>query len=298
MALLNHTKREINAKIVFVGPELSGKSTLLQFVYRKLKPELRGKLKSMNLQNDKMVFFDFQPNQQQPINGYSVRFHIYTLTGGLSHQNSWKMVIKGADGIVFVADSSPERITANLEAMQNLAANLEAYDINDIPRILICNKRDITAPLPVADITTALNDDKMQAFPAIATKGEGVLEAVFTLIKSIMKRLPDEVPEVKGDLQKLQSSSSVQDAFIPPKEESLAWPDYEETEISLSNQEEKMVKGAGSVAPLATEVAILGNPELLPDGKTTRISLLFKSGDAVQQLDLNISVNLPANLEK
>src|ERR1700690_2992535 len=109
MALINHAKREINTKLVFYGPGLSGKSTNLNYIYRKLKPEHRGKLKIMNIEKDRMLFFDFAPVGQGKVGTYNVRFHIYSIIGESTSGAAWKMVLKGADGVVFVADSAPER---------------------------------------------------------------------------------------------------------------------------------------------------------------------------------------------
>src|SRR5512137_906990 len=159
MALVNHAKGEINAKLVFYGPGLSGKSTNLNFIYRKLKPEHRGKLKAMNIEKERMLFFDFSPSGPGKVGAYNVRFHIYTITGEAASGTAWKMVLKGVDGVVFVADSAPDRLGANLESLSVLRKTLEGYSINlaDLPGVLQCNKRDLSAALPLDEMQNALN---------------------------------------------------------------------------------------------------------------------------------------------
>src|SRR5512136_114758 len=154
MALVNHAKGEINAKLVFYGPGLSGKSTNLNFIYRKLKPEHRGKLKAMNIEKERMLFFDFSPSGQGKVGTYNVRFHIYSITGEAANSTAWKMVLKGADGMVFVADSAPERLEANLESLNDLQKNLNTYgkSISELSGVLQCNKRDLPAALPLEEM--------------------------------------------------------------------------------------------------------------------------------------------------
>ncbi len=130
MALVNHAKGEINAKLVLYGPGLAGKSTNLNFIYRKLKPEHRGKLKAMNIEKERMLFVDFSPTGQGKVGAYNVRFHIYTITGESANSTAWKMVLKGVDGVVFVADSSPDRLGANLESLGALRKTMDGYGLN------------------------------------------------------------------------------------------------------------------------------------------------------------------------
>ena len=167
MALVNNSKREINAKLVYYGPGLSGKTTSLKHIYGKLKPEFRGKLKSMNVQGDKMFFFDFTPPGDGNVNGYNVRLHIYTLRGEPAGPAPWKMVLKGVDGIVFVADSSPERMETNCESLQHLDEYLLAHgqSVANIPLVYAYNKRDRNDALPVEDLQRKLNPRNCPSIP-------------------------------------------------------------------------------------------------------------------------------------
>lgn len=200
MALINHAKREINAKLVYYGPGLSGKATNLNFIYRKLKPEYRGKLKSMNIQKDRMIFFDVTLPGQGSVEGYETRFHIYALVGEVTNSAAWKMVLKGADGVVFVADSAPERLAANRESLRVLEKILGAYGkgLTGLPGVLQCNKRDLANPLPLAEMESALNAGRFPVVPAVAGKGEGVIDSLFTLVKSVLMNLREGGVELAG----------------------------------------------------------------------------------------------------
>jgi len=191
MALVNHAKKEINAKIVYFGPEWAGKATNLTHIFGKLKESFRGTFKSMNLQNDRMLFFDFVPSGQGALQGYTIRFHIYTITGEASHASSWKMVLKGVDGVVFVADSDPARMPANQESLRLLQSCLGAYgkSLSDLPFVLQCNKRDLAGPAPLDAMREVLDLQGVETVPAASGKGEGVLESIFTLVKGVMKSL-------------------------------------------------------------------------------------------------------------
>ncbi len=206
MALVNHAKREINAKLVYVGPASAGKATNLNHIYGKLKEAFRGKFRSMNLQNDRMLFFDFLPPGQGNVNGYSVRFHVYTITGEVTHPSSWKMVLKGVDGVAFVADSGPDRMAANVESLKGVQAALASYGktLRDIPCVIQYNKRDVPHPLDLQGLAHALNPEGSPEVQAVAARGEGVLEGLFPLVKMVLKDLRSAGLELEGEPEKLQ----------------------------------------------------------------------------------------------
>jgi signal recognition particle receptor subunit beta len=205
MALVNHAKKEINAKIVYFGPEWAGKAANLSHIFGKLKEAFRGSFKSMNLQSDRMLFFDFVPSGQGTLNGYTIRFHIYTITGEVTHASSWKMVLKGVDGVVFVADSDPTRMTANLESLNLLDSCLGAYgkSLADIPCVLQCNKRDLPEAADLAGMEQLLNPRSIPVVPAVARKGEGVLESIFNLVKMVLKNLREGGLELDRQAEQL-----------------------------------------------------------------------------------------------
>jgi uncharacterized protein len=191
MALINKVKREINAKLVYFGPGLSGKTTNLNLIYGKLKPDFRGKLKTMSIQKDKMLFFDFTPPGDGNVDGYSVRFHIYTIKGEATGASPWKMVLKGADGVVFVADSAQERLAANLDSLQNLDDYLAGagQSLTDIPVIFEYNKRDSVNAVSLDELQSLLNPGNFPHFLATASRGEGVLNTLMAMIKIVLKKL-------------------------------------------------------------------------------------------------------------
>lgn len=191
MALFNQSKREINAKIVYYGPALCGKTTNIKYIHDKLKPENRGKLLSLATQKDRTLFFDFLPVELGEIKGLRTHFHLYTVPGQVYYNGTRKMVLKGVDGLVFVADSQPEMMKANLESLQNLRDNIAEYGrrLEDIPYIIQYNKRDLSDALPVEEMDRLLNRDKVPSFTASALNGRGVLQTMTTISKMVLHRL-------------------------------------------------------------------------------------------------------------
>ena len=191
MALVNQAKREINAKIVFFGPGQSGKSTNLKHVHGKLKPEFRGAMKAMSVQDARMLFFDFTPPGDGNVQGFRVRFHVYTLSGPVVEPAAWKMVLKGVDGVVFVADAQPERSAANQESMDSLAAFLKGYgqSLSALPAVLQYNKSDLPNALGADQLDRMLNPSRLPSFKASSQNGEGVLQSLLSLVKTVLNEL-------------------------------------------------------------------------------------------------------------
>src|SRR5574340_931724 len=159
MALVNHTTREINAKIVYYGPGLSGKTTNIHFIYHRISPNQRGKLISLATEMDRTLFFDFLPVELGSVKGYRVRFHLYTVPGQVFYNATRKLVLKGADGVIFVADSQRAMIDANLESLSNLHDNFAemGIDLSDFPVVLQYNKRDLHDVMTLEEMNTQLN---------------------------------------------------------------------------------------------------------------------------------------------
>ena len=191
MAIVNHTKKEINAKIVYYGPGLSGKATNLKFIYEKMKPEFRGMLRFLNTQSGKMYFFDFMRPDQMGIEDYNIRFHIYTVPGEVIDFAIWKTVLKGADGLVFVADSDPEKLSSNLDSLKSLTGYMGAMStgLHEIPCIFQCNKQDLSGAFAPAELKKILDVENLPMIPAVAQKGEGVLNTLSTIVKMVMQKL-------------------------------------------------------------------------------------------------------------
>jgi mutual gliding-motility protein MglA len=191
MSMINYASREINCKIVYYGTGLGGKTTNLEHVYSKVDPQTRGKLISLATEADRTLFFDFLPVDLGSIRGFKTRFHLYTVPGQVYYNASRKLILKGVDGIIFVADSQRDRAEANIEAMHNLYENLETYgyDLSRIPFVIQYNKRDLDRILPVEELRAELNPMGVPDLEAVATEGKGVFETLKTVSKQVVKTL-------------------------------------------------------------------------------------------------------------
>jgi signal recognition particle receptor subunit beta len=224
MSMINYAAREINCKIVYYGPGLGGKTTNLEHIYGKVKPETRGKLISLATETERTLFFDFLPVDLGTIRGFNTRFHLYTVPGQVYYNASRKLILKNVDGIVFVADSQLERMEANLESMQNLYDNMAeyGYDVTRIPFVIQYNKRDLPNISPVNQLQDALNPgwepadptkarttpdpyhagqylvsqlpsaewvERAPYFEAVAIAGDGVFDTLKAVSKLVLKSL-------------------------------------------------------------------------------------------------------------
>ncbi len=188
MSFINYASREINCKIVYYGPGLCGKTTNLQFVYQKTAPDAKGKMISLATETERTLFFDFLPLSLGEIRGFKTRFHLYTVPGQVFYDASRKLILKGVDGVVFVADSQEERIDANIESLENLRINLkeQGYDLDKLPYIIQYNKRDLPGAMSVEELRRELNTTNVPEFEACATTGEGVFETLKAVAKLIL----------------------------------------------------------------------------------------------------------------
>jgi len=191
MSFINYASREINCKIVYYGPGLCGKTTNLQFVYQKTAPDAKGKMISLATETERTLFFDFLPLALGEIRGFKTRFHLYTVPGQVFYDASRKLILKGVDGVVFVADSQEERLDANIESMENLKVNLEeqGYELEKIPFVIQYNKQDLPNRTPIEELRELLNPDGVPDFTACAQTGEGVFETLKAVAKLILLEL-------------------------------------------------------------------------------------------------------------
>ena len=224
MSMINYASREINCKIVYYGSGLGGKTTNLEHIYAKVQPDTRGKLISLATETERTLFFDFLPVDLGTIRGFKTRFHLYTVPGQVYYNASRKLILKGVDGIVFVADSQVERMEANQEAMQNLYDNMAeyGYDLTKMPFIIQFNKRDLPNAAPLSELQAALNPggeitdpsrqrvtpdpyhagaflveqiptgewiERAPNFEAVAVNGDGVFETLRGVSKLVLKSL-------------------------------------------------------------------------------------------------------------
>jgi hypothetical protein len=193
MSLVNFTTREITCKIVYYGPGRSGKTTNLQYIYGRVPESRRGRMVSLATQTDRTLFFDFLPLDLGVISGFTTRFQLYTVPGQVYYNATRKLVLQGADGVVFVADSQARRIEDNLESLQNLQANLlqQGVDVRQFPIVLQYNKQDLPADLILtpADLDDALNFRGARSFAADAVRGAGVFETLKGISELVLKKL-------------------------------------------------------------------------------------------------------------
>jgi hypothetical protein len=188
MSFINHASREINCKIVYYGPGLCGKTTNLQYVYQKTAPESKGKMISLATETERTLFFDFLPLALGEVRGFKTRFHLYTVPGQVFYDASRKLILKGVDGVVFVADSQEERMDANIESLENLRDNLDehGYDLDNIPFVMQYNKQDLPNISPLEELQKYLNPNKVPEFRACAMTGAGVFDTLKAIAKLIL----------------------------------------------------------------------------------------------------------------
>jgi signal recognition particle receptor subunit beta len=191
MTFINYASKEINCKIVYYGPGLGGKTTNLQYIYNKTAPEAKGKMISLATEADRTLFFDFLPLDLGTIRGFTTRFHLYTVPGQVFYDASRKLILKGVDGVVFVADSQRERMEANIESIRNLEANLNehGFDLRTIPYALQFNKRDLANAMAVDEMYRTLNYKREPTFEAVAPVGVGVFDTLKSVAKQILIEL-------------------------------------------------------------------------------------------------------------
>jgi signal recognition particle receptor subunit beta len=191
VSLINYSSREINCKVVYYGPGLGGKTTNIQYVYEKLAPETKGKLVTLATEMDRTLFFDFLPLELGEVKGFKTRFHLYTVPGQVYYNASRKLILRGVDGIVFVADSSESRFDANIEALYNLHDNLQEYDLSleEIPFVMQWNKRDMPDAIPVDELNKELNPEGYENFEAVAINGVGVFDTLKCVAKQVLRQL-------------------------------------------------------------------------------------------------------------
>ena len=191
MSFINYMAREINCKIVYYGPGLCGKTTNLQYIYDKTNPTAKGKMISLATETERTLFFDFLPLSLGEIRGFKTRFHLYTVPGQVFYDASRKLILKGVDGVIFVADSQIERLEANQESLDNLVTNLaeQGYALERLPYVVQYNKRDLPNAVDVAELRELLNPGGVPDFEGMARTGLGVFETLKAVSKAVLNEL-------------------------------------------------------------------------------------------------------------
>jgi len=190
MVSINYATREITCKIVYYGPGLSGKTTNLIYVHKKVPATTKGKMISLATEADRTLYFDFLPINIGQINGFSAKFQLYTVPGQVYYNATRKLVLRGADGLVFVADSQADKMDENIESLTNLQENLVeyGYDIDELPIVIQYNKRDLPGALPVPELEAKLNPKKWPCFEGEAVNGRGVFDTLKMIIKVVLEK--------------------------------------------------------------------------------------------------------------
>lgn len=192
MSTINFSAREINFKIVYYGPGLSGKTTNLKQIYQQVPAESKGEMVSLATEDERTLFFDFLPLDLGKVNGFKTRFHLYTVPGQVFYNSSRKLILRGVDGVVFVADSSPARLRANAESLRNLRENLQEYNmrLSDVPLVIQANKRDLPDAISMDMLRAVLDPQgKTQMYEAVAAKFEGVFEPLRGVATMVLEKL-------------------------------------------------------------------------------------------------------------
>jgi mutual gliding-motility protein MglA len=192
MSTINFAAREINFKIVYYGPGLSGKTTNLKMIYERVPGEAKGEMVSLATEDERTLFFDFLPLDLGTVNGFKTRFHLYTVPGQVFYNSSRKLILRGVDGVVFVADSAPSRLRANAESLRNLRENLLEHDLrlSEIPHVIQVNKRDLPDALSVEMVRQVLDPSgTVPVFEAVASRFEGVFEPLKGVSRMVLEKL-------------------------------------------------------------------------------------------------------------
>lgn len=195
MSLVNYPSREINCKVVYYGPGLGGKTTNIKHVYSSIPPQSRGKLICLSTDKDRTLFFDFLPVDIGQIGAFRIRFHLYTVPGQLYYRANRRLVLRGADSVVFVVDSQRERYEANVESLRDLYVNLaeNGTDTERLPMVFQYNKRDAQSAMAVSDLEEVLNPAHLPSFEAVASEGRGVTDTLRTTCKMVVRALQHPV---------------------------------------------------------------------------------------------------------
>ena len=295
MALVNHTTREINAKIVYYGPGLSGKTTNIHFIYHRISPSQRGKLISLSTETDRTLFFDFLPVELGTIKNYKVRFHLYTVPGQVFYNATRKLVLKGADGVIFVADSQRTMLDADLESLRNLHDNFSemGIDLSDFPVVLQYNKRDLHDVMNLDEMNGKLNPLNGPFYEAVAPRGDGVLKtfaAISKLVLQDMQKNPERHNFSVGDIvAKTEAEPRVSPAMlraqVPEPEPALPDAPLVDAKTAMAALEKKVDEGVK---------VDLGKPSLENGVIVLPFEVQSKNAKDQYQLRVTINTNEPA----
>jgi hypothetical protein len=262
MAFVNYNNKEITAKIVYYGPALSGKTTCLRYIFNNDEVENKGKLITLDTDGDRTLFFDFLPMEIGKLGNYSIKIQLYTVPGQVAYDTTRKLVLQGADGVVFVADSQVIMREQNNESFTNLKKNLKLNNLQfeKIPLIFQFNKRDLKEILPVAALNKDLNPDNKAFFPTVATNGENVLEGLHAIIKLVILHLKNQLSIFQKDKTVMFSREEITSSSPPAAEKQVVLKDLVQEPQRGDTEEEEvfelsspMVDAEDSFKPVVDE---------------------------------------------
>ncbi len=281
MALVNHAKKEINAKIVYFGPAGSGKSTALKYIFSRIKPALRGELKNIPAGADNLLFFDFSPFDGPLRDGYRVRLHVYTLTGQVANPATWKMTLKGADGLIIMVDASPARISDVQAGITQLRDFLSAYGVglHDTPAVLQLNRFERNQDVLGAEqLAASINLSELPLCSSCAATGEGVLESLTTLSRLVLDRVSEKDIRSTGNAVELPDENAGEALELSPD--------------TIMDEARHLVEVSGS-QPMSVELppVSLACHQVSAEEGVLRIPLVISCGTASHRLVVTVSVN-------
>ena len=262
MAFVNYNNKEITAKIVYYGPALSGKTTCLRYIFNNDEVENKGKLITLDTDGDRTLFFDFLPMEIGKLGNYSIKIQLYTVPGQVAYDTTRKLVLQGADGVVFVADSQAVMREQNNESFTNLKKNLKLNNLQfeKIPLIFQFNKRDLKEILPITALNKDLNPDNKAFFPTVATNGENVLEGLHAVIKLVILHLKNQLSIFQKDKTVMFSREEITTSSPQAAEKGAVLKEMMEEPHQADTEEEEvfelsspMIDAEDSLKPMADE---------------------------------------------
>jgi signal recognition particle receptor subunit beta len=274
MVLFNYSTKELTAKIVYYGPGLCGKTTNLEFIHRSLPEKTRGKMLSLATQTDRTLFFDFLPLDLGSLKGMKTRVQLYTVPGQVFYDATRKLVLKGADGVVFVADSQKEMMESNLESWNNLKENLSenGFDVRTMPMIIQYNKRDLPNVLSLRELNQKINEFKVPHVEAVALTGEGVQESLKGITKLVLESLnkrhkKDLIPQILS--RQVEDTEELQEDRMEESDELIE----ELPSADVYSEEQELSSGPEEYEELEELTEVAAAPEPSPLEKTQSVSI-------------------------
>ena len=282
MVFFNYATKEITAKIVYYGPGLSGKTTNLQYIYNNLPQEDKGNMISLATSEDRTLFFDFLPIEIGSFKGIQTRVQLYTVPGQVVYNTTRKLVIKGADGIVFVADSQKDMMDSNLEGMDNLEKNLleQGMNLRDLPHILQFNKRDLLKIAPVEELNSKLNRYGVPYFEAIAIHGIGVHECLRDITLAVMSKISTELNVEEFETHPIEEEAKVSESVPLPEEEPV---------LSVHQEEEAPQE---ELEELPLETSPLLESEVTPPQEEEELEITTTFPEEEEEKEITVPIEL------